>query len=66
MYVFTVRINTLRIIFIIVIFEDLKYYQTNISNVFTELILIKEIYIILLKNIHVLYNKAIRLRRSLY
>ncbi len=46
--------------------KDLKYYYININNMFIKAILIKDIYLILLKDINITIKKILKINKSFY
>ena len=60
------RFVILRMFFVIVTLENLKYHQMNINNVFIEFFLKKIIYIILSFDVNVVSERVLCILRSLY
>jgi hypothetical protein len=58
--------DTLRLLIIIIIKQDLKYYQIDVNNAFIKLYLKKEIYLVVPDGIKITSGKVLRLQKSLY
>ncbi len=60
------KFNTLCIFLILIALKDLKCYQINVNNVFTESFLKKTIYITLFFKIIIIFNCILCILNSLY
>jgi len=61
-----VKFDTLRMFLVIVILENLKYYQIDVNNVFTKFFLKEKIYIVSLFEINISREQYLHILRSLY
>jgi hypothetical protein len=60
------RINSLRVLLIIVIVKDLEYHQININNAFTESMNTEIIYMSLLNGVRIIKERVLKILKSLY
>jgi hypothetical protein len=58
--------DSLRILLVIVAVKDLKYYQININNAFTESVNTEIIYINLLDGVRITKERIFKVLKSLY
>ncbi len=65
-FVSIVKFNILQIFFVIVILENLKYYQIDVNNIFIKFFLKKKIYIIYLFEVNISLEQYLRIFRSFY
>ena len=60
------RMDSLRVLLIIMAIEDLECHQVNVNNAFIELINIEVIYMSLLKGVLISKGTALYVLKSLY
>jgi hypothetical protein len=60
------RIDSLRVLLVIIIVKDLKCYQINVNNAFTKLMNTEIIYINLLDGIRITKERVLKILKSLY
>jgi hypothetical protein len=60
------RIDSLRVLLIIIIVKDLKCYQINVNNVFTKSVNTEIIYISLLNGVRIIKERVLKVLKSLY
>jgi hypothetical protein len=60
------RIDSLRVLLIIITVKNLKYYQININNAFTESVNTEIIYINLLDGVRIIKERVLKVLKSLY
>jgi hypothetical protein len=60
------RMDSLRVLLIIITVKDLEYYQVNINNVFTESVNTEIIYINPLNGIRIIKERVLKILKSLY
>jgi hypothetical protein len=60
------RMDSLRVLLTIIIVKNLKYYQININNAFTELVNIEIIYISPLDEVRIINERVLKVLKSLY
>jgi hypothetical protein len=58
--------DSLRVLLIIMAVKDLKYYQININNAFTESMNTEIIYINLLDGVRITKKRVLKILKSLY
>jgi hypothetical protein len=60
------RINSLRVLLAIIAIKDLKYYQINVNNAFTESVNTEIIYINPLNGVHIIKERVLKVLKNLY
>jgi hypothetical protein len=61
-----IRMNSLRVLLIIVTVKDLEYHQININNAFTESVNTEIIYISSLDGVRITKKRVFKILKSLY
>ena len=62
----TVKFDTLRLFFVVVILENFECHQMNVNNVFTESFLKKIIHMKFSSNVDLFFEQTLLIRRNLY
>ena len=65
-FVSTVKFDTLRLFFVVVILKNLEYHQMNVNNIFTKSFLKKIIYMKFSSNVDLSFEQALLIRRNFY